>query len=171
MTNLSIDLFYKLQSLGIVFDTMPSTGGSYIFRNGYFLNLNQNENKIPKPIKECQQVGYIHPLFETFMVRKSLIDNIETWKWDSGVIQIRDTSYWTWEMTYIWLPDKPLSIAQEESLMNWLVFISDKINKVQCMFERTKVWFYDLLNPNNPDGMTPEEIIKDIRKRYHKCVI
>ena len=135
------------------------------------MNLNQNENKIPKPIKECQQVGYIHYLFETFMVQKSLIDNIETWKRDSGVIQIRDTSYWDWEMTYIWLPDKPLSIAQQESLMNWLVFISDKINKVQCMFERTKVWFYDLLSPNNPDGMTPEEIIKDIRKRYHKCVI
>ena len=169
--DLSINLFYKLQALGIVFDTMPSTGGGYIFRNGYFLNLNKNAHMLPQLFAECKQVGNIHALLDTFIRYKSLVEKPDTWRQDSEVIIIRDTSYWTWEMTYIWLPDKPLSVAQEESLMNWLVFISGKINKVQCMIEKTKVWFYDLFSPNNQDGITPEEIIKDIRRRYRKCAI
>ena len=163
-----LDIYNWLKSKGFVFSKTPRKGSSFIFSNGLFLNLRDNTHKISRWDRKD---AYPHILMDKWLRE---LDNSLTFhvlRDDFNVVQICDASNFDFERVYIWIPPKKMTYEQEQSLMNWILFVSSMSTNIQCMMKDQIPWEYRVTTPSNYYGLTPEEIIKDIRKRYHKCVI
>ena len=160
-----LDVYKQLKKMGFVFSTTPKKGSSFIFSNGLFLNLRDNTHKLTK---WNYQDAYPHILINSWL--NKIEPQLDCYKLRDqfNVIQICDAANFDFERVYIWLPPQKITYQQEQSLMNWILFVSNMTSTLQCIRDNEKPWWYQLISLSHSEGLTPEEIIKNIRFGYNK---
>lgn len=174
-------IYEKLKELGIQVTKNIPKGSSIILPDGYFLDLNENREKILTT--KTRRAFLIHEDLEQFILRNKLVDINEYLTLNpkratrlsgchkqfllviDNAVYLQDGTNWK-DMTencYIELPEK-LTKEQESTLLLWL----DNLQyNVKLKSHRLEVIKGDLiLTYYINDDFISEDIIKQIKKLY-----
>lgn len=155
------DIKSRLGRAGLSFSDEIPCKASFIMPDGSFLGLEANSRSI---------VGYetnpSHTDFELFLIRNGIKpcgrDNLlEAY----GAIQLNDGTYeHHYECAYARMPD---AVTEEQygSLLRWLDRLAFGTIKRSVTVSAPNMFMgYWFQSKKNPDGVLPDDIIKDIRR-------
>ena len=144
----------------IVYSDNPSRKASFITNDGKFINLQENKEQL---------IGYasrevIHSDFIKYL------HNQEKTTQSLNLIRINDGSYiYINEEVYIELNEQEPNQAQYDAILKWLDFLSLNSKKnYLCIGIHNRSNRLEFLNKTHPDGLLPEDIIKEIKRYYIK---
>lgn len=146
----------------IIYSDSPSKKASYITEDGKFINLQENKIELigyqSREVTHTDYVYYLHNQGKRIR--------------DLNIIRINDGAYiYINEEAYIELPQKEITTAQYNALLVWLDFLSLNSNKTYVAVGIGRGGTrYPFLGKKNPDGMLPEDIIKEIKRIYNETI-
>lgn len=135
----------------LILSDLPCKKSLFIDLNGKFINLQQNKLMLAGYGREAT-----HTDFYNFLKYHGIQG--------TDLIRANDGTYlYISEEAYIDLPQKELNSKQYEAILKWLDMLSLTSNKkyVRIGFKK-----YEFFGKKNPDGLLPEQIIKEIKKIY-----
>lgn len=157
------DLVQTLLNNGVVLSKEPQKKADFILKDGSFVNLQKNRNVI----SYFDKIDVVHKDLVDFLCYKKEYDSNDTmrFKEEFGLIRLNDGNFERYhEQCIIDLPMVEPTKEQYDSLLKWIDFVSLQPNKNHIY---VNIKQYELANKDNPDGVLPEDIIKDIKKYYN----
>ena len=142
----------------LIYSNEPCRHASFITSKGSFINLQENRVEL---------VGYCgkdvtHSDLLTYLKRNDINEK--------DLIRINDGSYiYISEEAYILLNEEEPNQEQYTAILKWLDFLSlnSKKNYI-CIGIHNRSNRLEFLNKTHPDGLLPEDIIKEIKRYYIK---
>lgn len=142
----------------LVYSDNPSRKSAFITNDGKFVNLQENKVQI---------LGYsgkevTHSAFIIYLHKQGIKVK------DLNLIRVNDGAYvYVAEEAYISLPEQEPNKAQYNAILKWLDFLSLHSKKnYLCIGINSRADRFEFLNVTHPNGMLPEEIIKEIKRLY-----
>lgn len=135
----------------LILSDLPCNKSLFIDSDGKFINLCQNNVLL---------AGYGKEATHTDLYKYLKYHGIE----EKDLIRANDGTYlYISEEAYIDLPEKELNSKQYGAILKWLDMLSLTSNKkyVRIGFEK-----YEFFSKSNPNGLLPEDLIKEIKKIY-----
>ena len=158
---------HLLEEDGIVFTQDIPNGASYIFPDGSFLSMAENYNN-----GVFGRNGYktgVHPDIDHFCQVQQLVrPNLKNALLHTdNAIKLQDAKIIKVERIHITLPPKPLTDIQYTKLEDWIYHLTDEKRTIDIssMYD-TYYETFERYNHATGYGMTPKELIAEIRKVY-----
>ena len=142
-------------SNNLIYSQEPSKRAAFITSDGKFINLQENSLLL---------IGYSsRDVYHNDLLNYLKYHNIE----EKDLIRINDGTYlYINEEAYVELKKEPTK-EQYEALLKWLDFLSiNSKKKYVYVGNRSQDCRYEMLNKVNLEGILPEDIIKDIKRKY-----
>lgn len=172
---MNIDILEKrLSELGVALSDIPVLGGSYLLPNGKFIDL--HKTYLNGLFLNSHYKTGVHCDIDTIMKNdlKDLISEEESKNRNIlgrtfGAIKLQDGVLLSFERPYIVLPEVRPTEQQFSQLILWIYQTYKEQSKHNFMIgfhEDCKRWYRLITLEYGEQGMTPEDLIKEIRKFY-----
>lgn len=168
---MSSNLRRTLEEKGLTFVNEPYKNAGYVFCDGSFLSIHKNRYLLSNGFNQ----DAFHGDLLWFMLQNDIIKKRDaTILQDNNLVRVNTGDYVrNNEKTYIDLPEKEISSRQYKFLKEWLYFVFLDLKKANVkisLYGTDKLNTYDFVSPQNENGYTPEQIIKEIKRLYNEAI-
>ena len=160
-------IYNTLVNENLIFVTNPPRGTSYIMPDGKYLDMIASKELLFAP--ECGNRDIItHPTLDFYCLINNLVDKhyYKVLMHTDNAIALNDGFNFKGEHAYFVLPETKPTTSQYTSLLNWLDYIMTISPTVQIEDERKRIQQVFVFQKLDNDGWLPEDIIKEIKRRY-----
>lgn len=165
----------RLQENGVVLTDHPVVGGSYILSDGTFIDI--HASYIKGTFKNSRFASGVHCDIDYIMSNKlrDMIDDIMACRRNIlgrafNAIKLQDGVCLSFESPYIVFPKEPITEQQYSQVLQWIYQTCSKQPRRDFgigFYDDTRRYYRCITIDYDQNGMTPEDLIKEIKKFYN----